>query len=99
MTATSINEQISKTERIVDILAALAAWLQDHKYESLLYSTEMRYSSLLLFYTYQRRLYTILRAKLGPLPRGFGCMHFLSKTKTAVAPTIIFENKNPSSMF
>ena len=31
VTATSINEQIAKTERIVDILAALAAWLQDHK--------------------------------------------------------------------
>ena len=33
VTATSINEQISKTEHIVDILPALAAWLQDHKYE------------------------------------------------------------------
>ena len=33
VTATSINEQISKTECIVDILAALAAWLQDNKYE------------------------------------------------------------------
>ena len=33
VTATSINEQISKTECIVDILAALATWLQDNKYE------------------------------------------------------------------
>ena len=33
VTATSINKQIWKTERIVDILAALAAWLQDHMYE------------------------------------------------------------------
>ena len=33
VTATSINEQISKTERIVDILNALAAMLQDNKYE------------------------------------------------------------------
>ena len=33
VTATSINEQISKTEHIIDILAALAAWLQDNKYE------------------------------------------------------------------
>ena len=33
VTATNINDQIAKTERIVDILAALAAWLQDHMYE------------------------------------------------------------------
>ena len=33
VTATNFNDQITKTERIVGILASLAAWLQDHKYE------------------------------------------------------------------
>ena len=67
--------------------------------KTFLQSTEMSNSSLLLFYTYQRRLYTIHTVKLGPPPRGFGCMHFLTKTKIAVAPTIIIENKNPFSIF
>ena len=63
------------------------------------YSTKMSNSSLLLFYTYQRRLYTIHTVTLGDLPRGFGCMNFLTKTETTVAPIIIIENKNPFNMF
>ena len=33
VTATSINDQIAKTERIVDILAALAAWPKENNYK------------------------------------------------------------------
>ena len=58
----------------------------------------MSNSSLLLFYTLQRRLHTIHTVKFGPPPREFSCMHFLTKTKIAVALTIIFENKNHFSM-
>ena len=33
VTATSINDQIAKTERIVNILTTLAAWLKDNNYK------------------------------------------------------------------